>query len=144
MRPHPYLRAYMAGIVVPTMFLLIIIMVYAYHRYYFEVPNQFVIPLPGRPLDRAIMFPMAVVPNAWGAWNMLHLAFRSRIRLPLGVHGALLVLVLIPGGIAMARLLDVFTIQLQFALPMVPIGMGVYYLAWKYLVGFLNQEMGIA
>jgi hypothetical protein len=143
-RPHPYLRAYMAGVVVPTLFLLIIVMVYAYHRYYFEVPNQFVIPLPGRPLDRAIMFPMAVVPNAWGAWNILHLALRSRIRLPLGVHGALLVLILIPGGVAVARLLDVFTIQLQFALPMVPIGMGVYYLAWKYLVGFLNEEMGIA
>jgi hypothetical protein len=84
------------------------------------------------------------VPNAWGAWNILHLALRSRMRLPLGVHGALLVLILIPGGAAVARLLDVFTIQLQFALPMVPIGMGVYYLAWKYLVGFLNQEMGIA
>lgn len=144
MRPHPYLRAYMAGIVVPTLFLLIIMMVYAYHRYYFEVPNQFVIPLPGRPLDRALIFPMAVVPNAWGAWNMLHLALRSRVRWSLGVHGALLVLLLIPGGIALARLLDVFTIQLRFAVPMVPIGMAVYYLAWKYLVGFLNQEMGIA
>jgi len=29
-------------------------------------------------------------------------------------------------------------------LPMVPVGMTVYYLAWKYLVGFLNQEVGIA
>jgi len=143
-RPHPYLRAYMAGIVVPTLFLVVIMVVYAYHRYYFEVPNQFVIPLPGRPLDRALVFPMAVVPNAWGAWNMLHLALRSRTRLPLGVHGALLVLILIPGGIALARLLDVFTIQLRFAVPMVPIGMAVYYLAWKYLVGFLNDEMGIA
>jgi hypothetical protein len=27
---------------------------------------------------------------------------------------------------------------------MVPIGMAVYYLAWKYLVGFLNAEIGIA
>jgi hypothetical protein len=134
----------MAGIVVPTLFLVVIMVVYAYHRYYFEVPNQFVIPLPGRPLDRALVFPMAVVPNAWGAWNMLHLALRSRTRLPLGVHGALLVLILIPGGIALARLLDVFTIQLRFAVPMVPIGMAVYYLAWKYLVGFLNDEMGIA
>ena len=53
-------------------------------------------------------------------------------------------LLLIPGGVALARLLDAFTIQLQFAVPMVPIGMGVYYLAWKYLVGFLNQELGIA
>ena len=144
MRPHPYLRAYMAGIVVPTLFLVLIMLVYAYHRYYFEVPNQFVIPLPGRPLDRAFVFPMAVVPNAWGLWNMLHLALRSRVRLPIGIHGALLVLILIPGGIAMARLLDVFTIQLRFALPMIPIGMGVYYLAWKYFVGFLNEEMGIA
>jgi len=143
-RPHPYLRAYMAGIVVPTLFLVLIMLVYAYHRYYFEVPNQFVIPLPGRPLDRAFVFPMAVVPNAWGLWNMLHLALRSRVRLPIGIHGALLVLILIPGGIAMARLLDVFTIQLRFALPMIPIGMGVYYLAWKYFVGFLNEEMGIA
>jgi hypothetical protein len=37
-----------------------------------------------------------------------------------------------------------FSIQWQFALPMVPIGMAVYYLAWKYLVGFLNAEIGIA
>src|SRR5437016_824732 len=65
-RPHPFLRAYMAGIVVPTMFLLVIMAVFGYHRYYFEVPNQFVIPLPGRPLERALIFPMAVVPNLWG------------------------------------------------------------------------------
>lgn len=144
MRPHPYLRAYMAGIVVPTLFLLVIMAIFAYHRYYFEVPNQFVVPLPGRPLDRAIVFPMAVVPNVWGAWNMLHLALRSRVRLSLGAHGALLPLLLMPGGVALARVLDVFTIQWQFALPMVPIGMAVYYLAWKYLVGFLNAEVGVA
>ena len=144
MRAHPYLRAYMAGIVGPTLFLLAIIAFDAYHRYYFEVPNQFVLGLPARPLDRAFLFPMAIVPNAWGLWNMLHLALRGRLRLPLGVFGSLLVLILIPGGVALARLLDAFTIQLQFAVPMVPIGMGVYYLAWKYLVGFLNQELGIA
>jgi len=27
---------------------------------------------------------------------------------------------------------------------MAPVGVTVYYLAWKYLVGFLNQEVGIA
>jgi hypothetical protein len=26
---------------------------------------------------------------------------------------------------------------------MIPIGMGVYYLAWKYFVRFLNEELGI-
>jgi hypothetical protein len=118
--------------------------IFAYHRYYFEVPNQFVVPLPGRPLDRAIVFPMAVVPNVWGLWNMLYLASRSRVRLSLGAHGALLPLLLMPGGVALARAFDVFTIQWQFALPMVPIGMATYYLAWKYLVGFLNAEAGIA
>ena len=103
MRPHPYLRAYMAGVTVPTAVLLAAIAIYAYFRFYFEVPNQFVIPLPGPPLERAIVFPMAVVPNTWGAWNMLHLALRSRVPLSLGVHGALLPLILIPSGIALAR-----------------------------------------
>jgi hypothetical protein len=44
----------------------------------------------------------------------------------------------------LTRVLDVFTIQLQYALPIIPIGMGIYYLAWKFVVGFLNEEMGIA
>lgn len=144
MRPRPYLRAYMAGIVVPTLFLLVVMTVDAYHRYYFEVPNQFVLGLPAAPLERAILFPMAIVPNVWGAWNMLYLRIRHRVRWSLSVHGSLLPLLLIPGGAALARALDVFTIQLQFALPMVPIGMGIYYLAWKHLVGRLNAEMGIA
>jgi hypothetical protein len=144
MRPHPYLRAYMAGIFVPTLFLLLVVAVDAYHHFYFEVPNQFVIPLSARPLVRAYLFPMAVVPNVWGAWNMLHLALKARFRLPLGLHGAILVLLLIPGGVALARLFDNFTIQMRFALPMIPIGMAVYYLAWKHLVGRLNSEVGIA
>lgn len=144
MRPHPYLRAYMAGIVVPTVFLLIIMSVYAYNRYYFEVSSQFVIPLPGEPLDRAIMFPIAIVPNVWGVWNMLHLAMRSRLRWSIGLHGALLPLLLMPAGFALARSLDVFDIQWQFALPMAPVGMAIYYLAWKHVVGFLNHEVGIA
>lgn len=144
MRPRPYLRAYMAGIAVPTMFLLVIMSVDAYHRFYFEVPSQFVFGLPAYPLERAVLFPMAIVPNAWGVWNMVHHALRFRGRLPIGLHGSLLVLLLLPAGVLLARQLDVFSIQMQFALPMAPIGMGVYYLAWKYLVGALNREMGIA
>lgn len=144
MKAHPYLRAYMAGIVVPTLFLLLVVAVDAYHKYYFEVSNQFVIPLASRPLDRALLFPMAVVPNAWGLWNVLYLRLRSRLRLSLGVHGALLVVLLIPGGILLARLFDAFTIQWRFALPMFPVGMVLYYLAWKYIVRFLNEEVGVA
>ena len=50
MTPHPYVRAYMAGIAVPTFLLIFILTVYAYNRFYFEVSSQFVIPLPGAPL----------------------------------------------------------------------------------------------
>jgi len=144
MRTHPYVRAYMAGIVVPTLFLLVVVVIDAYQKYYFEVSNQFVIPLASRPLERALLFPMAVVPNVWGLWNMLYLRLRRRVHLSLGAHGALLVVFLIPGGIGLARLFDTFAIQWQFALPMFPIGMAVYYLAWKHVVAFLNEEMGIA
>jgi hypothetical protein len=31
-----------------------------------------------------------------------------------------------------------------YALPAIPVGMIAYYLAWKFLVGSLNHEMGIA
>ena len=144
MKPHPFVRAYMAGIAVPTFMLILILTVYAYNRFYFEVSSQFVIPLPGEPLDRAIVFPMAVVPNMWGVWNMLYLALRSRVKWSLAVHGAILPLLLMPMGFALASALDVFPVQWEFALPMAPVGATVYYLAWKYLVGFLNQEVGIA
>ncbi len=144
MQPHPYLRAYMAGIVVPTLLLLVSMTIFTCFRFYLEVPSQFVLEMPAWPLARAIVFPMAVVPNVWGLWNMLYLALRSRVRLSLGLHGALLPLFLIPGGMALASVLDVFGIQLRYAVPIIPIGMGIYYLAWKFLVGFLNQEMGIA
>ena len=144
MKPHPFLRAYMAGIATPTGMLILILTVYAYNRYYFEVSSQFVIPLPSDPLDRAIVFPMAVVPNRWGIWNMLYLALRPQRRWSLGVHGALLPLLLMPLGVALASSLDVFSLNWELVLPMAPVGMTVYYLAWKYLVGFLNREVGIA
>jgi len=144
MRTRPYLRAYMAGIVVPTMFLLVIMGLDAFHRFYFEVSTQFVLGIAAPPLERALLFPMAVVPNVWGVWNILYLALRSRVRWPLGVHGAMLVPILMPAGIVLARTLDVFTIQWHLALPMLPLGMAIYYLVWKHAVGRLNEEMGIA
>jgi hypothetical protein len=50
-----------------------------------------------------------------------------------------------PLGYALARSLEVLPpVQWELALPMAPVGATVYYLAWKYLVGFLNQEVGIA
>src|SRR5262249_43990945 len=94
MKTHPFLRAYMAGIAVPTVALLFGVAAFAMARYVYDVPI---------PLECVIMFPMAVVPNLWGLWNMLHLAI-GRERWPIGLHGALLPLLLIPLGLMLARL----------------------------------------
>jgi hypothetical protein len=134
----------MAGIVVPTFVLLWIASVDAYHVFYLEVPSQFVFGLPSRPLERAILFPMAIVPNLWGVWNMLWVGTKSRTRLPIGVHGSLLVALIVPAGILLGRALELFHTQMWFALPAIPVGMILYYLVWKFLVGSLNKEMGIA
>ena len=57
---------------------IVILTVLSFHRYYFEVSSQFVIPLPSVPLERALVFPMAAVPNMWGLWNMLHSGIPER------------------------------------------------------------------
>jgi hypothetical protein len=132
MNQHTYLRAYMAGIVVPTIFLLVVATVFTIGRYVYNVPV---------PIERVIVFPMAVVPNIWGLWNILFIALRTRLQLSLGLFGALLPFLLAPLGIVVASLLN-------FPLPAfaahvfpiaAPVGLIVYYLAWKYLVGFLNR-----
>jgi hypothetical protein len=143
MRQHPYLRAYMAGIVVPTLFLLVLLSWVAGLRSYNGESGPSVFGLQARTLERAIVFPMAVVPNLWGVWNMLHLALRSRSRIPLGAHGAVLPLLLLPAGVMLIRTIGELSIQWRSALPFAPMVMVVYYLVWKYVVGFLNDEVGI-
>jgi hypothetical protein len=137
MKKHIYLRAYMAGIVVPTVFLLVVATVFTIARYVYNIPV---------PLERVIVFPMAVVPNAWGLWNMVFVALRDRWKLSLALHGALLWFLLAPFGIVVASLLNLPVPNIvTHALPIAaPVGLIVYYLAWKYLVGFLNRVQDIA
>jgi hypothetical protein len=137
MNKHPYLRAYLAGIAVPTVFLLVVMTGYTVIRYVWDVPI---------PIERVIVFPMAAVPNAWGLWNVLYHAFFAGRRVSLGVFGGALPLLLAPGGYVVTRLLD-FTIphEVFVLVPLgLPVALIVYYLAWKYFVGFLNAELGIA
>jgi len=137
MNKHPYLRAYLAGIAVPTVFLLVVMTGYTVIRYVCAVPFA---------IERVIVFPMAVVPNAWGLWNVLYHAFIGGRRVSLGVFGGALPLVLAPCGYGVTRLLD-FTIPhevFQFAPFALPVALIIYYLVWKYFVGFLNAELGIA
>lgn len=137
MNKHPYLRAYLAGIAVPTVFLLVGMTVYTVIRYVYAVPLA---------IECLIVFPMAAVPNAWGLWNVLYRAFIGGRRISLGVFGGALPLLLVPCGYAVTRLIG-FTVPHEvlvvapFALP---VGLIVYYLVWKYFVGFLNAELGIA
>ena len=133
----------MAGIVIPTIVLFCVAFVYAYHVFYLEVPSQFVFGLPARPLERTILFPMTVVPNLWGVWNILWVATKARTRLSIGAHGAFIPVLLIPGGILLAKTTELFSIQMGYALLAIPVGMAGYYLVWKFLVSALNAEVGI-
>jgi hypothetical protein len=134
---HTYLRAYMAGITVPTIFLLIVAVGFCIMRYVCNIPV---------PIERVIVFPMAAVPNLWGLWNLLFVASHERTHLPIGFHGALLPVLLAPMGYALTRILD-FPIP-QVVAQVFPIGgliaLIAYYLAWKYLVGSLNAVLAIA
>lgn len=132
MNQHKYLRAYMAGIVVPTIVLLIGVTAFCIARYVYNF---------SAPLERVMIFPMAVVPNLWGLWNILFIASHSRTHISIGFHGALLPLLLGPLGILLTRTLD-FQLPI-FSLHVFPIlaivALAVYYLVWKYVVAFLNR-----
>ena len=146
MNAHPFLRAYMAGISVPTPLLLVAVTLFSIARFVYHVPV---------PVERVIIFPMAIVPNLFGVWNVVHVASRSR--LPLGIHGAILPFILAPTGIILARSLgflkvtsygfiyfgvvQIHYVHVALVFPAVLI---VYYLVWKYLIGFFNQVAGIA
>src|SRR5713226_9780997 len=130
MSTHPYLRAYMAGITLPTMFLLVIMTLFTVARYVYNIPV---------PIERIIVFPMAVVPNLWGVWNMLYLRLSSGRHWSLGIHGAILPFVLAPLGFFVAQQLRIVSVLGPVAVAVFPIGVIFYYLAWKLLVGFLNE-----
>jgi len=78
MNRNPYLRAYMAGITVPTAFLLIL---FCLSQFVFHAPDI---------MQRALMFPLALIPNAFGLWNMLFVKLQPHWRHPIGLHGAAL------------------------------------------------------
>jgi hypothetical protein len=148
MNPHPYLRAYMAGISVPTPLLLVALTMFSVARFVYNVPI---------PVERVIIFPMAIIPNLFGVWNMLHLASRSHAHLPLGIHGAILPFILAPAGFLLGRSLDflrftghglvyfgVVNIHFAHVAIVFPAVVIIYYLVWKYLIGFFNRVAGIA
>jgi hypothetical protein len=148
MKPHRYLRAYMAGIVFPTIFIVLGLAVFTLERYAFEIPI---------PTERVIIFPMALGPTLFGLWNMLYTRLSRGRYLSIGLHGAILPVLFVPIGMAGAIAghflhfssegavwFDAITLPYILLVPWFAIVMIVYYLIWKYLVGFLNQVLEIA
>ncbi len=148
MNSHPYLRAFLAGAFVPTLILPVVLTVFIVLRLALQVPF---------PIERGLVFPMGLVPLLWSVWNMLWLGSRSRTHLPIGIHGALLPLLLVPSGATLATSLGILglgssgvtwfhSVNIPYVV-IAPCFVGAlvgYYLAWKYIVGFVNRTLGIA
>lgn len=148
MNTHPYLRAYMAGAFLPTLVLPLLLTVFIVVRLVLQWPV---------PIEQAMIFPMAIVPSLFGLWNMLWLGLHERIHHPIGLHGAVLPLLMAPAGGTFAWHMGVLqfeahgivwfqAIHLPYAL--IAVGwlaaLAGYYLVWKYIVGALNHVLGIA
>ncbi len=136
MSKHVYLRAYMAGITLPSAFMVLALTMFCVVRLGLQYPL---------PIERALVFPMALVPNLWGLWNMLYVALRRRRQIPIGLFGALVPLILAPIGLTVlhALALDIP----RYVLAAFPVGVAIviagYYLIWKYVVGFFNRLLEI-
>jgi hypothetical protein len=148
MTTHPYIRAYMAGIVVPTVFLIVVLSAFITFRLVLQAHA---------PIEKVIVFPMAAVPNLWGLWNMLYTRLMKSRHVPIGLHGGALpfvlalaatavgsasgVVAITPRGLLYfgALYVDYWLLALGFC-----VVVGIYYLVWKYLVNFLNGVVGIA
>lgn len=148
MNTHPYLRAFMAGTLVPTLILPLLLIAFLVLRVGMQVSF---------PIERGLVFPMALVPALWGVWNILWEWSHERTHLPVGVHGAFLPLLMVPVGALIATHGGVLTlgptsvtwfnaVSLPYTLIVLflLVGMTAYYLAWKYIVGFVNRMLGIA
>jgi hypothetical protein len=132
---HPYLRAYMAGVLFPSWLLLAVVVI--------GVGIIGIELEPAAVMERVVIFAMAVVPNLWGWWNMLYLGTGMKRRLPLGVWGALLPLLILPMGLALTRSMDVRVFTPTVAMEVGPVAIGVYFLVWKFVVSFFNRVVGL-
>lgn len=148
MNNHPYLRAYLAGVFVPTLVLPIVLAGFVTVRLLLALPI---------PVERFIIFPMAVVPSLFGLWNIVYLVSHSRTHLPIGLHGAILPFLGAPVGALVAHCLGMLQIGALgitwFQAYQIPYGflavvftaaVAGYYLVWKYIVGYLNRVLDIA
>jgi hypothetical protein len=94
-------------------------------------------------IEDVVIFPIGLVPNAWGLWNVLYLWLRRTREIQPGLFGAALVFLIVPAawGIQLAVGKMLWTPGL-FAIGF-PIAFIAYYLVWKNVVARLNGILGI-
>ena len=121
---------------IPTAFLLVILAVFVAIHQVYQGPL---------PVDGLFVFPMAIAPNLWGAWNMLYVAIRRRRHWPLGTHGVLLALIVGPSAWFIAHALGVPNATVDRAIVAYPFGVAVFY-TWSGNTVYtgLNEILGIA
>jgi hypothetical protein len=137
----------MAGVALPAAFLLVALTIFYIARFVYQIPV---------PIERTIVFPMALVPNLYGVWNILYVAIRRQHQWKIGVHGALLPFLIGPIGYVIARFLGVLettregfvyfqAVHVPFARALIifPAVVAGYYLVWKYIIGFFNRVLEI-
>ena len=137
----------MAGIRVPTLVLPLILTAFIVLRLGMQISF---------PIERGLIFPMALVPGLWGLWNMLWEWSHERTHLPVGAHGAFLPLLMVPAGAVIATRAGVLvlaatsvtwfnalTVSYALIALFLAVGITVYYLVWKYVVGYVNRVLGI-
>jgi hypothetical protein len=142
MNRHSYLRAYMAGITFPTAFLPFLVGIAMLGGI-----------IPWR-MGWIFLFPLIVIPNAFGLWNILYVKLQSHWHHPIGLHGAALPFFITPLGLALfgsaglvqvtgSGLLYLDTFLVPFWYPAIGLFLApvVYYLIWKYVVGSLNRVL---
>lgn len=133
MSSHPYLRAYMAGLVAPSIVVFVVGIGVAVR--FREIPPE---------IERAMILPMALNPAIWGIWNALYVWLGGRKRLGIGWHGAILPILIIPIGTIMARAFSISFVSIEGAVLVTPPIVAAYYLIWKYLVRFINELLQIS
>jgi hypothetical protein len=148
MNTHPYLRAFLAGILVPTLVLPVMLAGFIVVRFWLNAPF---------PIERGLVFPMALVPSVWGLWNVLWIWTNTRTHISIGLQGAVLPLLLLPAGTVVAGCLGILglgasgatwfqAIYVPYALiaPCFLAALVGYYLIWKHVVARVNRVLGIA
>jgi len=137
---------YMAGILVPTLVLPMLLTVFIVTR----IGMQLSIPI-----EQVMIFPMAVVPSLLVCEHRLS-GVATRFTHPIGLHGAVLPLLMAPLGALVATSLNVLqfrsngmlwfqALSIPYAL-VIPLsgGDGGILPGVEDLVGFLNRVLGIA